>query len=331
MGIEDIFGFGGGAAGANAQMPAPVRRPVMPDGSVAPQAVAPGAFQGGQIAQVAGPQANMVNADQTFRGAQTGLMGQLQGQAAGDPNSAAFQLIQRQTQQAQQANQAALMSQLASQRGAANPLAARTAAMMNAQQGAQLGQNAQMAGLQAQQQAQAGIANLAGTARQQDIGTALANQQAQNEMALAGYRGNVESALARGQLGQRTAETMYGGQLAVAQQNAHLAAQYQDLQKQYANMGMSADEANQMAALKVQQMRVGGAAQGQAQNRQLLGALAGGAAGFFAGGGPVTAIAGAKMGSDLAKNMGGGGDNSGMSNDEIDTYNAGVDAQNAKG
>lgn len=298
---------------------AQITAPPMPTGLTPYQANAPAAFQGGQIAQVAGPQASMVNADPTFRNAQTGLLDQMQNEAAGGPNSISQQLVQRQAQQAQGANQAAIFSQLASQRGAANPLAARTAAMLNAQQGAQIGANATLAGLQAQQQAQAGLANFAGNARQQDIGTALANQQAQNEMQLAGYQGNVQSAIAQGGLNQRTGETMYGGQLQTGLENARLGSQFQDLQSRYANMGLTAAEANQRATMDVLKMRNDAATAQAGLNRQMAGsginAIAG-LAGTIGGGmlgGPAGAAAGDAVGNAVGNQFGSSGNGTDIS------------------
>jgi hypothetical protein len=114
----------------------------------------------------------------------------------------------------------------------------------------------------------------------------LAAQQAQlNQQAgLAGYQGDISQGQFNAQLGQQ-------GNMFNAQQTQAAQLQFQQLQAEYAKMGMSAQQANQAAAMQVQQMQMGAnqfnasqdlaAAQGAQQMAgQLIGATGAGVAAY---------------------------------------------------
>lgn len=185
--------------------------------------------------------------------------------------------------QAQQAQQAALFSQLASQRGPSNPLAVRSAMQQNAGNQAQLAQQAGVARLQEQQQAQTALGSALSSARGQDIqqGNDIFSQNSEN-----------------------------------ARQNAQQGAQYQTLVSQYSQMGLNADEARARAAIDTQKNAIevqkannalkGGELQTAGQVAGMLPDILGAAGGIAGGmfGGPVGAIAGAKLGQTAGTDIG---------------------------
>jgi hypothetical protein len=267
------------AGNMNVVAPPQVVSPTMPGGS-APNTVqgAPTTFTGGKIVE-GGPGA----------AAQADALKYLQAQATGvNP------VLQAQYQQAAGNQQAAMMSGLASQRGAVNPLAARTAMQSNAGAQAQLGQNAGIAQLASQRQAQQDLAGAAAQAR------SMSGQEA----------------MAQGQLDQSTGQTQFLQAHEDARLNAQLGQQYQDLQARYAGMGMSAEQANQMAAIQIQKMKM----DAQAANNALMGQKANALGGLLKMGGsivggiyggPVGVAAGGMAGGAIGDQL--GGSNSGMS------------------
>jgi hypothetical protein len=249
--------------------------------------------QGTTIAHTQGPQAATVNFNTAQQyspqavQAQNQLMSQLAQQAQGQGPSVA----QAQLQQGQQANLAATMAQLASQRGQPSALAQRTAANNLTQINAQTNQQAAMARLQEQLQAQGLLGQVSGQAqslglqqRGQDIGLATtnaANQQASN---LAGYQGDLQTNLAQAGINANNASQLFAAQQQGQQFNAQQQAVYNNLIAQYAQMGMTAQQANQAAANAVAQMGMNSqvynsniASANQAQNVAIIGGLLGGA------------------------------------------------------
>lgn len=230
---------------------------------------------GAQIEAVADPRAVLMDPSMQaqFRQQQQDNISRLALQAQGQGPSLATEMLT----QNQRAGQAATFAQMASTRGGANPMAARSAMMAASQSQGQLGRDAASARIQEQMAAQQQLAGALGEARQQDIGMALEQARLEQERNLATYRGQLERAIQQGQLDQQTANAMYDqantnarlafeqksisareafGQMNQnARQNAQMAGEFQRLQAEYARMGMSAEQANQMAALQVNEMR----------------------------------------------------------------------------
>lgn len=152
-GINNMFAPAGGGAGA------------------ATGGFPSGAFGINTPTAPTGTSAQTVNVQGAGTDAQNQALKYLQAQA----NGSAPSVVAQQYAQAQQNQQAALMSQLASQRGGVNPLAARMAMQQNAQGQAQLAQGAGTARLQEQQQAQQALGNLSIGARNADVSVAATN------------------------------------------------------------------------------------------------------------------------------------------------------------
>jgi hypothetical protein len=137
----------------------------------------------------------------------------------------------------QEANLASAMALMNSQRGQPNPALARQTMQTEAQIQGKMAQEAATARLQEQMQAAGMLNNVAGTARGQDIGLATSQAGLDQQSEMARYQTSVQQ----------------------AQQNAQLGAQFQDLQAKYASMGMTAAQANQQAAMDIEQLRTGNA------------------------------------------------------------------------
>ncbi len=230
--------------------PAQITAPTMAPGAAAPTVNANG-LTGAKIGEVADPRMaviNMTPQDQ-FRQQQVALAQKLAGQANGTGPSVA----ENQLRKGQEANLAGTMAVLNSQRGAANPGLARQAMETNAEQQGKLAMDASTARLQEQMQAAGMLNTVAGTARGEDIGAATSQAQLDTQANLAKYQGSLQTALEQGRIDQNT----YNEQMQNARQNASMAQQFQSLQAQYASMGMNAAEANQAAALKMEELKSG--------------------------------------------------------------------------
>lgn len=326
--------------------------PTLPPGMVAPTVAAPVAYTvpGAPTAATvvspgrvnlsqAAPNVANVNFDinnpysADAKAAQTALMSRLAQQSMGQGPSVAEDQLKR----AQEANVAAVMSQLASARGGANPLLARTAMQTSADLQAQTARDAATARLQEQLQAQGllgQVANQSATQgiqeRGQDMGLATTQagfQQGANDAAfnaavqadLTSYDADVKAALANAGYAQESnlakygadttaARDLFGAQQQKALTDAELGAAYNDLVAKYAGMGMDAQRANQQAAIDVEQIRMQGAlgqmqadaAANQAKQGMLGGILQAGGAiigGIY--GGPGGAAAGSAAGGEL--------------------------------
>jgi len=125
-----------------------------------------------------------------------------------------------QLKQAQTANQAATFAQLASQRGGANPGMARQAMQTSAMIQGQTAKDAAVARMQEQMNAQNQLAGVLGAGRQGDI-------------------------------------TESGQKIDLANMNAQQAQQYNELVAKYAGLNLSAEQSNQMAAIKMAQLAQG--------------------------------------------------------------------------
>lgn len=208
-----------------------------------------------QIGAVADPRMTMINSapQDQFRQNQADLAKNLAAQANGTGPSVAVNTLR----QGQEGNLAGTMAVLNSQRGQPNPALARAAMETNAEQQGKLAMDASTARLQEQMQAAGMLNNVASAGRQQDIGLATSQAQMDQQANLAKYQGDLQKALAQGQIDQNT----YNQQMDNARANATMAAQFQQLQAQYAGMGMTAAQANQAAALQVQQINANQVAQ----------------------------------------------------------------------
>lgn len=259
------------------------------------------------IGSVKDPKAALIDQSQQgqFRDFQTNLASQLAAQAAGQgPSLAAMQL-----KQGQEANLAATMAQLASQRGGANPAMARATMQTAAEIQGKAAQEAAQARLAEQLQAQQVLGQVAGQGRAADVEIAQQQAALNQQVALAKYQGDLQLAVEQGKLDQQTAMALFNEANQNARLNAQLAQQFQALQAQYAAMGLDADKANQLAALEIEKMKQGAV---QAQNAQIASSHAAktglmgnvlSAAGTVAGayfGGPMGAAAGSKAGDLVA-------------------------------
>lgn len=277
---------------------------------------APNSFSG---ATINGPGANLVGAQigvNNGAGSMSSYQNQVAAQLAARANGQGPSVVDMQAAQQRQQNQAAIMSQLASARGGANPLAARTAMQANVQGNAQLDRDTMMAKVQEQQQAQQLLGQVAGQGRGQDLQQATSQAQLNQDAALTQYKGQLDQAVAQGQLDQRTAEMMYSQTQQNSRQNAQLGQAYQDAQLKYQQMGLDAQKANQMAALQVEQLRQSGALsnaqltqqQNAAKGQQASGlfnaaaGIAGTALGAYIGG-PAGAAVGGKLGAAAGDQM----------------------------
>jgi hypothetical protein len=306
-GLSENGGFSKGLASldptTHSQIAAPaaapqITAPVAPTSiAAAPQVTVPG--QGpapATIAKTTGPTAayNGFNTDKAYTPDATAAQNALMAQLAGQANGTAPSLAQNQLQQGQQANIAATMAALASQRGQANPLAQRQAMQQMGDINAQTNQQAATARLQEQAQAQGLLGQVSGqavgqglTARGQDIGIAGQNAGFQQEAGLAGYQGNLQTNLAQGQIGATQAGQLFGAQQTAGALNAQLTsqqqAQYNTLMAQYAQMGLSTDQANQQATIEVQKIKSAQDLEHAKASSNMLGGLVGGAAGILGG------------------------------------------------
>ena len=267
----------------------------------------PGTFQGAEIAKVGGPKGALINMSQQgqFRDQQAALAKQLAMQASGQGPSLAVNALK----QGQEANLAATMAQLNSQRGGANPAMARATMQTAAEIQGKAAQEAADARLKEQLGAQGLLAQVAGQGREGDITLATKQADLQQQVALEKYKGDLQLAVEQGRIDQQTAMSMFEQANQNARQDATLNAQFQSLQAQYAQMGMSAQEANQRAFLEIERMKQGAI---QAQNAQIAGAdaakkqmfgqilQAGATVGGAMIGGPAGAAAGSAAGGALA-------------------------------
>lgn len=302
--------------------PPPIAAPA-PFDATAQTVTAPTSFTGAQItapspvSQTTLAPLGMLNAAQiavsTGAGSMTDYQNQVAAQLAARASGQGPSIADMQAAQARQQNQAAIMSQLASARGGANPLAARTAMMANVAGNAQIDRDSMMAKIQEQQQAQQLLGQVAGQGRASDIqlGTSQAglNQQAaiqqfttqadynktQGQMnqdtALANYKGQLDTAIAQGSLDQRTAEMLFSQAQENARANAQLGQAFTDSKLKYIQMGLDVNKANQLAAIDIQKLAQS-AQLGKAQiaqsasnaNKQMFGGLMSGGAGILASG-----------------------------------------------
>jgi len=224
------------------------------------------------------PQNIQMNVPGEFRDAQSGLLSQLQAQAAGTAPS----LAQMQLRQAQDANIAAQQAALASSRGDAGGRAALARQAM--QQGAAIqGQTAiQGAQLRLQEQlaAQQALGQLAGQAREQDIG--VAGTQAGLDM----QTQQLGADLAAQQAGLTTQANIAGAQIGSAESiaQARLGQDYNNMLVQLSQLELAAAQGNQQAALEIERLRQSGElakieqlVQADTQQKQLIGGLLGAA------------------------------------------------------
>ncbi len=173
-------------------------------------------FSPARIRDVTAPNTTTIDTSQSdqSRAYQNQLMQQLSAQAQGQGPS----LAQMQMQRGQEANIAAQRANLNSTRGAPSPLAARAAAQNIAQTNLQTTQDAAMARLAEQQAAQQGLAGVASQARSQDQAQAQAQATLDANRNLAMYQGQLQTAMAQGQIDQNTADQL----LAKATQEAQM-------------------------------------------------------------------------------------------------------------
>lgn len=283
--------------------PANVREPTMAPGSGPAQVKNPLDPKNVKIGTVKDPKAALIDMSQQgqFRDYQAGLASQLAGQAQGIGPSLAVNTLR----QGQEANLAATMAQLNSQRGGGNPAMARATMQTASEIQGKAAMEAADARLKEQMQAQSLLGQVAGQGRQGDIQLATEQAQMQQQAAMEKYKGDLQLAVEQGRIDQQTAMTMFEQANQNARQDANLKAQFAELQAKYAGMGMDAQKANQMAALEIQRMK---SAALQAQNAQSMAAANAnkamfgqilGAAGTVAGavyGGPAGAAAGGAVG-----------------------------------
>lgn len=265
--------------GYDVQAPDKIVAPKAPTSGVQVQGM-PTTLQGGQIQAPGNVAAAQINTQgqQQFAGFQTDLLNQLAAQARGQGPSLAAQQLQAGTD----ANIAASMAALASARGGSNPALARQVIGQSADLRQQAAQQSAMARLQEQLQAQGLLGQVAGQAREQEIGLATSQAALDQEAALTNYKGQLEVAVQQGILDQRTAEQLFQAQVQESMKNADLGAQFQELQAKYAAMGLDADKANMLAALEVEKMKMGDSQaqydsllQGDMLQKQLVGGLLG--------------------------------------------------------
>lgn len=242
----------------------------------------PGAGPGGgmptgpasvNVASTAGPTAAQINMmpQNQFRENQLALAQQLMGQASGTGPSVA----ENQFRAASEQNLAATLAAANSARGGANPALQRAALQANAQTQGQMAQDVATQRMQEQMQAAGLLGQVAASGRGQD--SELASQQAalNQQAALAGYQGNLQTNLAQAQI------------------DAQMQQQFTDTQAKYAAMGLDAQKANQLAALEVEKLKYEAGADyakmkmaADAQNQGMIGNLVsafGGLMSSFAG------------------------------------------------
>ena len=226
----------------------------MPEGTAAPTAALPGSLDKTTIAAPASMNAAQMETLQQgqFRDQQMSLAQQLAAQARGEGPSVAGE----QLKQAQAANQAATFAQLASARGGANPGMARQAMQTSAQIQGQTARDAALARIQEQMGARDQLGQVLSTGRAGDIDISKTQAGLQQEANLTNYKGELDRAVAQGQLDQSTAITMYQAEAQKGLQDAQLASQFQALQQKYADSGMAAEQANRMASMELERMKM---------------------------------------------------------------------------
>ena len=190
-----------------------------------------------------------------FRSAQMGLMGQLQGQVAGEGPS----LADMQLKKAGEQNLKQQMAAMASQRGGNPALAARQAANMAAEQGQNIAAQSSQMRLQEQRGAQEQLAGLTQAARGQDIG--LATDQARLDQS--------------GQIADQAAQLKAQGLTDAQVQSMLQGAAGIDLAQFKAPQELEALKSQQAlgyGGIEAQMAQAGAAAAGQ-QTRDILGAV----------------------------------------------------------
>lgn len=286
--LNGVPGMGGGGAGSIPSL-----------GSI-PQVTGPGAApvlkaptQSFGVAPIAGQQIAFNTATPyaaNAAAAQSGLMQQLAAQSRGEGPSLAGQQLKT----AQEANIAAVMAQMASARGGANPLLQRQALTTSADIQAQTARDAATARMQEQLAAQGLLGQVSGQAttqglqaRGQDLQLATNQAGLNQDAAMAGFN----------------AQTDANKTLFLAQQQTQLAQA--DLTAKYAAMGMTAQQAQQAAALELEKLKVAAAAGDGAAKATLLGGLMSGGGAILGGlyGGPAGAAAGGAVGGAVANGV----------------------------
>lgn len=246
-----------------------------------------------------------------FRAAQLSTIQQLQNQAAGVGPS----IAENQIRQSQDANTAQAYALANSARGGFNPAMARAALQAGASNNAVAAQQAGQARLQEQLQAAGVLGTIASTGRGQDIDISKSNAANVQQANMAGFQGGVQTAIAQGQLNADQAKTLFTAAQQAGITNAQMDTAFNELQAKYAQMGMTAQMANQQAALQLQQLIQSGAIAKQnaataanGQKNAMMGALIG-AGGMAAGamiGGPAGAAVGGQLAGSLAGQSAGG-------------------------
>lgn len=219
-----------------------------------------------QLQRTGGPQAAQLNtqqADQT-RQYQANLMSQLAQQSQGQgPSLAGMQLKQAQDQAfAQQ------QAQLATNRGAFDPGAARQALQNNMTMNQVMGNQAAQGRVQEQLNAQNALSGLSNNARAQDLAQSQANAGYQQQAGLASYQGQLGENSQQAQMDQARAQQFYNTQASNNQD-------YANQQFKINNLQYDATLANNQQSMAKAQMK-------NAQMGQIFGAAGSGAAAYAA-------------------------------------------------
>lgn len=219
----------------NPVMPPPIVAPVLNPKGGAPL------ISHTTVGTVKGPTAAQINAvpQNQFRDAEMALVDQLSDQAKGIGPSVA----ENNFRSATDANLAATLAAANSSRGGANPALMKAALESNAQVQGRMAQDVATAKLQEQLAAQGLLGQVAGQGRGADIGLARDQAGLQQQATLAGYQGNLD--LTKTQAGITANEAI---------QNQQSRQDFNRFAMEYQRMGMSAQEADQMAWLQIQQM-----------------------------------------------------------------------------
>lgn len=287
-------------------------------------------FAGGQIHGPAGPTAQQLSfmgpngqtsanafAD-PFAQAQLGNVQHLQGIASGAPNTS---LAEQQARQVGAQNQAQAFGLANSDRGMGQTAAVRGAVQQGAQIGAQTQQAAANARMAEQLQATGQLGQVAGQGRQQGIDIASSNAGLGQQATLAGYQGGLQTALAQGQIDQDTAKTVYNAAQAAGMSQLQADTAFNQLKMQYAQLGVSSQQANQQAAVDLQKLIQAGALgqaginaqEAQVQNGMIGGVLgAGGTIAAAAIRGPAAASPGTGIQKGVGTNTDSGSSASGQ-------------------
>lgn len=175
-------------------------------------------FQATKIAQIAGPQGPDMGQSNQARSYQEQLLNQLAARASGTGGPS---LAEMQMKRAQEAALAQQQAQLASARGAVNPGLARQALQNQVALQSNLAEQDAQLRLQEQQAAEEQLAGLAGQTRTGDIQAAELAQAAQLEK----YKGQLQTAIAQGQIDASQADKMFSVAVANAQQQAAMQQQ----------------------------------------------------------------------------------------------------------